>query len=311
LQDACAVPSFGQFRDEELLMATFAGAFTALVTPFRKDEVDERALRDLVEDQIAQGIDGLVPCGTTGESVNLGQAEYEKVVRVVVEQARKRVPVVAGSATASTRHTVELSRAAKDAGADGLLVVTPYYNRPTQDGLYAHYAAVAKAVDLPIMLYNIPVRTGVDIAMPTLERLAAIGSIVAIKEATGNVVRSAEIVAAFGDRFTVLSGDDGITLPILSVGGQGVVSVASNVVPGEIARAVRRFREGDALGARELFQRLRPLFDVLFIEANPGPVKAALAMLGRMTSEVRLPLVSPSEASEARVRAVLQRLGVS
>ena len=239
-------------------MAMFAGAWTALVTPFRNDAVDERALRDLVEAQIAGGIDGLMPCGTTGESVTLSHAEYAQVVRVVVEQARGRVPVVAGSGTASTKHSIELSEAAKAAGAAGLLVVTPYYNRPTQDGLCTHYEAIARAVDLPIVLYNIPARTGVDVLLPTLERLARVASIVAMKEATGNVVRSADIAARFGERFTILSGDDALTVPVMAVGGHGVISVASNVAPAEVARIVHLFRDGDVAGARALSQRLRP-----------------------------------------------------
>jgi 4-hydroxy-tetrahydrodipicolinate synthase len=213
-------------------MGTFAGAWTALITPFRNDALDERALRDLVEDQITKGIDGLVPCGTTGESVNLSHAEYAKVLAITVEQAKGRVPVVAGAGSASTRHAIELAHAARSARADGLLVVSPYYVRPSQEGLYQHFKAVAAAGDLPIVLYNIPIRCGIDLSLATLERLAEVPSIVAIKEATGNVVRSADIAAKLGDRFTILSGDDGLTLPIMAVGGQGVISVASNVVPG-------------------------------------------------------------------------------
>lgn len=288
----------------------FTGALTALITPFRNDAVDEAALRELVEVQIREGIDGLVPCGTTGESVTLSHAEYVQVLRAVVEQTKGRVPVLAGSGTASTRHTIELSVAAKNAGVDGLLVVTPYYNRPTQDGLVAHFSAVANAVDLPIMLYNIPGRTAVDIAMPTLHRLAGLPSVVAIKEATGNAVRSADIAAQFGDRFTILSGDDGLTLPILAIGGQGVVSVASNICPGEVARVVRLWHAGDVVGARLLAQRLRPLYDAIFVESSPGPIKAALAMCGRIAPEIRLPMVWPSEATQDQVRSALQQLEV-
>jgi 4-hydroxy-tetrahydrodipicolinate synthase len=292
-------------------MSNYAGAWTALVTPFRSDAVDERALRDLVEHQIQAGIDGLVPCGTTGESVNLSHAEFVKVVELTVDQARGRVPVMAGSGTASTRHVIELSRAARDAGASSLLVVCPYYNRPTQEGLYAHFAAVAEAAGLPICLYNIPGRTGVDLALGTLERLAALPSIVAIKEATGNVIRSADIVAQFGDRFTVLSGDDVLTLPIMAVGGKGVISVASNVAPAEVARAVHSFRDGDLAGARAQSQRLRLLYEALFLESSPGPVKAALSMCGRIAPEIRLPMVMPGEATQTRVRAVLAQLGLT
>jgi 4-hydroxy-tetrahydrodipicolinate synthase len=288
----------------------FAGAWTALVTPFRNDAVDERALRDLVEAQIAGRIDGIMPCGTTGESVNLSQAEYAQVVRVVVEQAKGRVPVVAGSGTASTKHSIELSTAAKEAGASGLLVVAPYYNRPTQDGLCAHYEAIARAVDLPIVLYNIPGRCSVDIALATLERLARVPSIVAIKEATGNVVRSADIAARFGERFTILSGDDTLTLPVMAVGGHGVVSVASNVAPAEVARLVHAFQGGDVAGARAQSQRLRPLNEALFAESSPAPVKAALAMRGKIAPEIRLPLVMPGEKTIALLRSALQGLGL-
>ena len=291
-------------------MGMFAGTLTALITPFRNDAVDERALRDLVEDQIVKGIDGLVPCGTTGESVNLSDAEYTQVVRTVVEQSKGRVPVVAGAGTASTRHTIELCRLAKTAGADGVLIVAPYYNRPTQEGLAAHYTAVAAGSGLPLVLYNIPARTGVDVSLATLERLTRVREIVAVKESSGGVARSAEIAARFGERFTILSGDDSLTLPVLAVGGHGVISVASNVMPGEMARLVRLYREGDGGAARLLAQRLYPLFEALFIESSPGPVKAALAMCGRIAPEIRLPLVMPAESSQARIRAVLQQLGV-
>jgi 4-hydroxy-tetrahydrodipicolinate synthase len=289
-------------------MGMFEGAFTALITPFRDDSVDERALRDLVEDQVQKGIGGLVPCGTTGESVNLSHAEYLQVVTATVDQAKGRVPVVAGAGTASTRHTIELARAARSAGADGLLLITPYYNRPTQEGLYRHFEAVADAVNLPIMLYNLPARTGVDLAFATLERLAEIPSIVAIKEATGNVLRSAEIASKLGGRFTILSGDDALTLPIMAVGGQGVVSVASNLVPAEVAKIVALGRDGDFAAARAVAQRLTPLCEALFIESNPGPVKAALAICGRIAPEIRLPLVMPTEPTQARLRSVLHEM---
>jgi 4-hydroxy-tetrahydrodipicolinate synthase len=290
-------------------MGMFEGAWTALVTPFRDDAIDERALRDLVEGQIAGGIDGLMPCGTTGESVNLTHAEFVQVVRVVIEQAKGRVPVVPGVGTASTRHTLELAEEAKKLRADGLLVVSPYYSRPSQDGLYAHFKLIAERVGLPVVLYNIPGRCGVDVALPTMERLAAIQRIVAIKEATGNVTRSADLIAAFGARFTVLSGDDGLTLPIMAVGGRGVVSVASNVVPGEVARLIDLALAGKWEDARVLAQRLRPLFEVLFADASPGPCKAALVLQKRIAPEIRLPLVMPSEATQSRVRGVLQLLG--
>jgi len=291
-------------------MGMFEGAITALVTPFRGDAVDEKALREIVEHQIANGIDGLAPAGTTGESVNLSHAEFEKVVRITIEQARGRVPVIPGVGTASTRHTLELTQIAKSLKAEGVLVVSPYYNRPTQEGLYQHFKAVAE-LGVPVMLYNIPGRCGVDIALETMERLAQFSSIVSIKEATGNVVRSADILQRFGSRFTVLSGDDGITVPIMSIGGHGVVSVASNVAPKEVAQMVKLYRSGDPLGARIAAEKLRPLFEVLFIESSPGPTKAALAQLGRLAPEIRLPLVWPTEATQARLRAVLGELSLS
>jgi 4-hydroxy-tetrahydrodipicolinate synthase len=290
-------------------MATFEGAWTALVTPFRDDAIDERALRDLVEGQIAGGIDGLMPCGTTGESVNLTDAEFSQVLRIVVEQAKGRVQVVAGVGTASTRHTLELCAEAKKQRADGVLVVTPYYSRPSQDGLYAHFKTIAERGGLPVVLYNIPVRCGVDVTLPTMDRLTGFPSIVAIKEATGNVTRSADLIAQFGTRFTVLSGDDALTLPIMAVGGRGVVSVASNVVPAQIAKLVDLALAGSWDDARAQAQRLRPLFEVLFIEASPGPTKAAMVMQRRLAAEIRLPLVMPGDANQAKIRGVLTQIG--
>ena len=287
----------------------FEGAWTALVTPFRGDAIDERALRDLVEGQIAAGIDGLMPCGTTGESVNLDNAEYAQVVRTVIDQAKGRIPIVPGVGTASTRHSLELAAEANKLGADGVLLVSPYYSRPSQEGLYAHFKLIAERGGLPVVLYNIPVRTGVDVTLPTMERLAGIERIVAIKEATGNVTRSADLLAHFGSRFTVLSGDDGLTLPIMALGGRGVVSVASNVVPAEIAKLVDQALAGAWGEARAQAQRLRPLFDVLFVEASPGPCKAALVMQQRIAPEIRLPLVMPTETTTAKVRGVLAQLG--
>jgi 4-hydroxy-tetrahydrodipicolinate synthase len=283
----------------------FAGALTALVTPFRDDRIDEKALRALVADQIENGVDGLVPCGTTGEAPSLSSEEYAQVLRIVIEEARGRVPVIAGSGSASTAHCIELSKVAQRLKADGILVVVPYYYKPTQEGLFAHYAAVAKAVPLPIVLYNIPGRCGVDLAVSTLERIADLPSVVAIKESTGNVLRSSEIVARFGDRFSVLSGDDSLTLPIMAVGGQGVISVASNVAPRAVSQQVDLFRVGDLVGARAQHQRLLPLYEALFVESNPGPVKCALGMRGVIKPEIRLPFVLPTEASQQRIRSAL------
>jgi len=288
----------------------FAGALTALVTPFRDDRIDEKALRALVSDQIDNGIDGLVPSGTTGESASLSAEEYAQLLRIVIDEARGRVPVIAGAGTASTAHTIELCMIAQKLKADGVLIVVPYYYKPSQEGLYAHYAAVAKATSLPIVLYNIPGRCGVDLSISTLARIAELPSVVAIKEATGNALRSSEIAARFGDRFTILSGDDALTLAIMAVGGQGVISVASNVAPGEVSKQVDLFRAGDLAGARAQHQRLLPLYEALFVESNPGPVKAALALRGAIKAEIRLPFVLPTEASEGRIRSALAATGL-
>lgn len=287
------------------------GAWTALVTPFRGGEVDEKALRDLVERQIVAGIDGLIPCGTTGESVTLNHAEYTKVVRVVVEQAKKRVPVFAGAGTVSTRHTIELAETARDAGVDGLLLVTPYYNRPTQAGLIAHFTTVLRSISLPSILYNVPSRTGVDMLTDTVEKLCELREVVGLKEASGNVLRSQDVVARVGDRLSVLSGDDALTVAILAVGGTGVISVTSNIAPAEVAGVVRRFREGDLKAARQAHTRLLGVHDAMFVESNPGPVKVALAQAGRIAPEVRLPLVWPTDASAAKVRLAVSAAGLA
>jgi 4-hydroxy-tetrahydrodipicolinate synthase len=289
---------------------TFTGTMPALVTPFRDGAVDEEALRALVERCIAGGVDGLVPCGTTGESVTLSEQEHARVVRVVVEAAAKRVPVVAGAGTVSTKHTIELAERCREAGADGLLLVCPYYNRPTQEGLEAHFRAVAQACPLPSILYNIPGRTGVDLSVETLARLADVPSIVAIKEATGNVLRSQQILAQCGDRFVVLSGDDALTLPVLAVGGKGVISVTANLLPHETSEVVRLWNAGRVADARALHLRLAPVHESMFVEANPGPVKAAMAARGLLAPEIRLPLVWPRPSSMEKVARALSAAGL-
>jgi len=288
---------------------TFAGALTALVTPFRDGQVDVEALRALVEAQIAGGIDGLVPCGTTGESVTLSTAEHALVVRTVVEQTKRRVPVVAGAGSVSTAHAIELMRIAREAKADGVLIVVPYYNKPTQAGLVAHYRAVLREVSMPTILYNIPGRSGVDLGLDAMAQLAEVPEIVAVKEATGNVLRSQSLIARFGDRFAVLSGDDALTLPILAVGGKGVISVTSNVLPREVGDVVRLWNAGDVVAARKLHLRLVPVHESMFVESNPGPAKAALARAGRIAPEVRLPLVWPAESSQQVVAEALASAG--
>jgi 4-hydroxy-tetrahydrodipicolinate synthase len=287
------------------------GTMPALVTPFRNGEIDEEALRALVERVITGGCEGVVPCGTTGESVTLDEDEHERVVKIVVEQTNKRVPVIAGAGTVSTKHTIHLAERCKRAGADGLLLVCPYYNRPTQAGLEAHFREVLRVVPLPSIVYNIPVRTGVDLAVETLERLADVKAIVGIKEATGNVLRSTQILSKLGDRFAVFSGDDALTLPVLSVGGVGVISVTANLLPKETSDVVRLWNAGKIAEARALHLRLLPVHESMFVEANPGPVKAAMAAAGYLQKELRLPLVWPGEASVAKVRAALTGAGLA
>ncbi len=286
-------------------MLKLSGVIPALVTPFRDGRLDEDALRALIERAIEGGVGGLVPCGTTGESVALSDGEHARVVAVTVEAARGRVPVIAGAGTASTHHTIELAKAARAAGADGLLLVCPYYNRPTQAGLEAHFRAVCGAVPLPAVLYNIPGRTGVDLSVETLERLADVPSIVAVKEATGNVLRAQQILARTGDRFAVLSGDDALTLPILAVGGAGVISVTANLLPRETSEVTRLFARGRVEEARAAHLALLPVHEAMFLESNPGPVKCALADRGLLAPEVRLPLSWPCEATRVRLREVL------
>ncbi len=289
----------------------FVGAMTALVTPFKDGQVDRKALADLVEVQIAAGIDGLIPCGTTGESATLNHDEHHEVVRVVVEAARKRVPVIAGAGSNSTAEAISLSKAARDAGADGLLHITPYYNRPTQEGLYLHFKAAVEATGLPTVLYNVPARTGADLQVDTLQRLCAeLPAVVAIKEATGSVVRTQQIIARLGDRIIVLSGEDAINYPLYCVGARGCISVVSNVAPKLVADCWDATLADDHARARQLHYQSLPLADLLFIEANPIPAKAALHLMGRMSPEIRLPLHAMSAAPRDRLRALLLEMGL-
>jgi 4-hydroxy-tetrahydrodipicolinate synthase len=288
----------------------FRGVLTALVTPFRDDAVDERALVELVELQIAAGVDGIVPCGSTGESATLSHAEHRRVVEVVVAAARGRVQVVAGTGSNSTREAIELTRHAKDAGADAALLISPYYNKPTQAGIVAHYAAIARETGLPLLAYNIPGRTASNILPETVARLADIEQVVGIKEACGDVAQIGRVIALRPDDFSVLSGDDVLTLPVLALGGDGVISTASNVAPSEMVELVRAFRAGDIGRARDLHYRLLPLFDALFAETNPIPVKGALALRGLIRDEIRLPLTRLSDPNRERLRVVLKELGL-
>lgn len=288
----------------------FTGCGTALVTPFDENgSLDESALRNLVNDQIASGIDFLVPCGTTGESPTLSHEEHKRVIEIVIEQARGRISTVAGTGSNSTQEAIELTRHAKAAGAAGCLVVAPYYNKPTQRGLEAHFAAVAD-VGLPVIVYNIPGRTGVNILPGTMERIAEHPHVAGIKEATGNLEQVAEDIIRCGEKVSYLSGDDTLTLPMMSVGAHGVISVASNLVPGEVARLVRAAETCNYGLARQLHHRLFTLFQAMFVETNPGPIKAALAMVGRIKPEWRLPLVTPSEENLQKIRGELTRIGL-
>jgi 4-hydroxy-tetrahydrodipicolinate synthase len=289
-------------------MLTFSGVITALVTPLRDDKLDEEALRRLVEEQIASGVDGLVPVGTTGESPTLTVEEHLRVIEITVQASKKRVPVIAGTGSNSTRETIEMSQAAKKVGADGLLLVTPYYNRPGQEHLYRHFKAVLQAAPLPAVLYNVPSRTGCDLLPDTLARLCEIPEVVGVKEATGSVARASQILAKTGDRLAVLSGDDGVAFPLFALGGRGVISVVSNVAPREFSSMWDAAAAGDWQKARELHFKTLPLSEGLFVETNPIPVKAALAMMGRMADELRPPLYPLAEPHREKLRATLRDL---
>jgi 4-hydroxy-tetrahydrodipicolinate synthase len=284
----------------------FRGTYTALVTPFQDGELDLPALEKLIEEQIAAGITGIVAVGTTGESPTLSHGEKEQVIRTTVEIAKGRCEVLAGTGSNSTAAAIEGTEAAEKMGVDGMLVVAPYYNKPSQEGLFQHFRAIAQATSSPLMLYNIPGRCAVDIAPETVERLA-IGcrNIVSIKEAGGSVDRVSDLRARLPEAFTILSGDDSLTLPFLSVGALGVVSVASNLFPAEVSALVQAFRSGDVKTAREMHLRMLPVFKDLFIESNPVPTKTALAWRGAMSAECRLPLCAMTEANAARLRTTL------
>lgn len=287
----------------------FAGLTVALITPFRNGAVDDDALRRLVDYHVEQGTDCLAPVGTTGESPTLSHEEHERVVQIVCKQAKGRIKVMAGTGSNSTSEAIRLTRAARDAGADGALMVAPYYNKPMQDGFYRHFEEVAKAVDIPIVLYNIPGRTGKNMEPETICRLARIPSIVAIKEATGSMDQASQILC--GSDLTVLSGDDSLTLPLLAIGGSGVVSVVGNIVPRDMQGLLRAFAAGELTRAQEWHRKLFPLCrDMLGLASNPIPVKAAMQILGRDTGEVRLPLTPLDESSSKSLVATLKAYGL-
>jgi 4-hydroxy-tetrahydrodipicolinate synthase len=287
----------------------FRGTGTALVTPFRADgSLDEARLRALIKRQIEAGIDFLVPCGTTGESPTLSEAEHLRVVEITVELANGKVPVLAGAGGYNTAEVISRARELSSIGANGILSVTPYYNKPTQEGLYQHFKAIAAAVDLPIIVYSVQGRTGVNIEPVTVQRLAQIPNIVGIKEASGNVGQMASILNNAPEDFLVLSGDDALTLPLIALGGHGVISVVSNEIPAEMARMVRLALRGDFEAARQLHRRYHALMEINFVESNPIPVKAAMAEMGLLEPSWRLPLVAPKLDNVARIRTVLESL---
>ena len=288
----------------------FTGSLVAIVTPFKNGKLDEQALGDLIEWQIGSGTHGIVPCGTTGESATLTHAEHDRVVAFTVEVVRGRVPVVAGTGSNSTEEAIVLTKHAKSAGANGALLITPYYNKPTQEGLFLHYKAVADAVDLPLVLYNIPGRTGVNLLPSTIARLTACRTIMAVKEGSGSVQQASEIIQLCGERLTVLAGDDALTLPMMAVGGKGVITVTANLVPSKMAGLVNAFHAGRLEEARALHHELYPLFTALFYETNPIPVKEALHMMGKIERQVRLPLCQMGTDNKEKLRSVLKEMGL-
>ncbi len=289
----------------------FTGCGTALVTPFRRDlSLDEATLRKLVRRQIAAGINFLVPCGTTGESPTLSRAEHLRVIEITLEEAKGKVPVLGGAGGYNTREVVELARELERMGVDGVLSVTPYYNKPTQEGLYQHYKAIAAAVRVPIVVYSVQGRTGVNVEPATLARLAQIENIVGVKEASGNLAQVANIINEVPDSFTVLSGDDAITIPVMALGGRGIISVASNEIPREMAALAEDCLHGDFASARLLQKRWLPLMNVNFVESNPIPVKAAMGLMGLLEPVYRLPLVPPAAANLAKIEKTLEAVGL-
>jgi len=288
----------------------FKGSMVAVVTPFRNGKVDEKAFGDLIEFQITSGTDVIVPCGTTGESATLSHEEHRRVVELTVKIVNKRVPVIAGSGSNSTSETLELTQYAKKAGADGALLITPYYNKPTQEGLYRHFKLVAESVDIPVVLYNVPGRTGVNMLPATTARLREVKNIVGVKEASGDLKQVSEILRLCGRDFDVISGDDFTTLPALSLGGVGAISVTANVAPADCAAMFDAFFAGRMEEALKLHYKLEPLHGAMFIETNPIPAKTALALMGRIAEEFRLPLCPLADANKEKLKKTLKDYGL-
>jgi 4-hydroxy-tetrahydrodipicolinate synthase len=282
----------------------------ALVTPFRDDTIDEAAVKRLIELHIESGTSALVPCGTTGESATLSFKEHDRLIDLTVQTARGRIPVIAGTGSNNTREAIHLTKHAKKAGADAALLISPYYNKPTQQGLYLHFKAIAEAVDIPLVVYNIASRTAVNIEPETFARLSAIKNIVAIKESSGNLEQMSRILQLTNGKMALLSGDDGLTLPVLAIGGTGVISVVANIVPRDVVAMVSTFEAGKRQEAIQLHQRLLPLVKAMFLETNPIPVKTAMGLLGMIAPELRLPLCELSEANHERLRSALEDYGL-
>lgn len=292
-------------------MTIFRGAFVAIVTPFTEDGVDEKGLRDLIEFQIENGTHGIVPCGTTGESATMSHVEHHRVVEITIEQVNGRVPVLAGTGSNSTSEAIALTRHAKEAGVDGVLMVTPYYNKPSQEGLFQHYRAIAEAVDVPIILYNVPGRTSCNLLPATVARLAAIDTIVGVKEATADLNQISEIIRLCPADFAVMSGDDFTCMPTVAIGGTGVISVTSNIAPKDMADMMNAALAGDWDRARQIHYKLFPLLKAMFYETNPVPVKTAVAMMGKIASGTpRLPLCEMSEENQQKLHEALQAYGL-
>lgn len=284
----------------------FRGSIVAIVTPFKNNHIDEKALIELIEWHIANGTNGIVPCGTTGESATLSYEEHYRVIELTVKTVNKRIPVIAGTGANSTEETIFMTKKAKELGADAALLVAPYYNKPTQEGLYRHYKTIAEAIDMPIVLYNVPGRTVVNILPPTVARLAEIKNIVAIKEATGDMKQVSEVIRLCGDKITVISGDDFTTYTLLALGGKGVISVTANVAPKDVSDMCKAWDAGDTKKAQALHYKLEPINTAMFLETNPIPAKTALAMMGKVKEEFRLPLCEMSEANKEKLKKTLK-----
>ena len=289
----------------------FRGSMVAIVTPFDKEgRFDEETYRQLIEFQIENGTDCIVPCGTTGESATLDYKEHDQVIKACIEQVNKRIPVIAGTGSNSTAEAIELSAHARQMGADGVLLVSPYYNKPSQEGLFLHYKAIAEAVALPQVLYNVPGRTGMNMEARTTIRLAEFANIVAIKEASGNVTQASEIIAKAGDKIDVLSGDDFLTLPLMACGAKGVISVTANIMPAEVKAMVTAVNEGRLEDARRMHLKMLDIHNAMFIESNPVPAKTALSLMGKCRGEVRLPLAPLQPSSMEKLKGVMQGYGL-